>query len=130
MFPHLTEKEIVAKVAAYAAEKAALNVANPCIAEDDWNIIAGASGEATSPWAIASVVVECVDDEEVTVVRCGRDGERMFAFPSDEAEKFENIDHAAMTEPTEINITRIRSFDPHAQEIMDICAVHKAELMH
>ena len=49
-FPHLSEKEIVDRVAAYNAEKAALQVAGPCILLDE---------ESIKFWNIAGV---CIDD--------------------------------------------------------------------
>ena len=78
-FPHLSEKEIVDRVAAYNAEKAALHVAGPCILLDE---------ESIKFWNIAGV---CIDDlsedweNRTTVVPGGHKGDIIFEIP--EADK-------------------------------------------
>jgi hypothetical protein len=40
------------------------------------------------------------------------------------------IDYSAVVVPAEVDTSRLNPRDPQIQEIRDICAVHKAELMH
>ena len=74
-FPHLTEKEIVDRVAAYNADKAALHVAGPCVLLDE---------ESIKFWNIAGV---CIDDlsedweNRTTVVPGGHKGDIIFEIP-------------------------------------------------
>ena len=109
-------------MAANAAEKAAGNPANPCIA----------IGEVLEPCAVAGVVIEDMSaEEEMIGIRAGLTGYITFAISERDAPRYEDIDFDAEPCNTEPPIRRGQRWkDPAIREIENICAQHKAELMH
>ena len=119
-FPHLTEKEIDDKVVECAAGEAVSSSLDPYVP----------CGEKFEYHAIAAVVVDDLAEEE-TFVRGGRTGYVTFIVPENDAPKYEELDFDIeynIEEPRLPCSERLK--DPVVQEVEDLCALHKAELMH
>jgi hypothetical protein len=124
-FPHLSEKEIVDRAAAYNADKAALHVAGPCILLDE---------ESIKFWNIAGVCIDDISEDwenRTTVVPGGHKGDIIFEIHEADEDKDLEKGYGSAYRDKLTSIRRPDEWnDPTIHEITALCAEHKAELMH